>query len=418
MKEKMENMMQIIEKGSTVDDAIYKVTGIDAAPIREKVHTYLEENRMLQAKYEGWDITEAVFHEIAERTNNDCAEQFLWLSGIKRQCSLRNLKYSESVLRDQGCDIEFMRESIEHAYEAEQQMGADATEEELEAMKQEVADALPEEDQNIRQALIRELDPEQAEPLLKALKDAENMTQEQEDYAVMVAAILMSEDDSASQNDAVAAAVWHTAEVFDFSVKLLLTEVPELLGETAALMLLAWLSSLAELGILSEVFIVASMATFFASAVVATIAGIGFTYVGLVKAIPYAKKACEKVWAKAKPCVEKAAAKAKNAVLQLAGVVVETVFRPAIYWVNNTAIPVIKEKVIYPMKRRLQAMLEWFHIKKEQFVKFIEDAKRYKAHHENDDNDYEDNINDYEVVKEYVTYGEEVQPQSNWVAAT
>lgn len=411
MKQKLETVMQVVQNGSTVDEAIHEALGIDATPIREKVHAYLEENRTLQAKYEGWDTAEAIFHEVAERTNNDCAEQFLWLSGIKRQYNLRNLKYSESVLREQGADIEFMRASIEQAYEAEQQMGEDATEEELEALKQELADALPDEDQNIRQALIRELDPEQAEPLMKALEDAQDMTEQQEDYAVIVAAILMSENDDASANDAVAAAVWHTAEVFDWSVEMLCVAAPELLGEAAGIMLLAWLASLVELSALSEFLTLFGMATLFASAAVAAIAGIGFAYVGLVKCLPYAKKAVEQLWEKAKPHVEKVAAKAKKAVLQLAGIVVDKVFRPAIYWANNTAIPVLKEKVIYPMKRRLQAMLEWFHTKKEQFTWFIEDAKMHKERHEYNNIDHENR-------DEYVTYGEEAQPERNLVFAT
>lgn len=411
MKQKLENVMQVVQNGSTVDEAIRKVLGIDATPIREKIHAYLEENRALQAKYAGWDTAEAIFHEVAERTNNDCGKQFLWLSGIKRQYNLRNLKYSESVLRERGADIEFMRETIEETYAAEQRVGADATEEELAALKLELADVLPDKTQSIHQALITELDSEEAEPLLKALEDAEDMTQEQEDYAVMVAAILTTEDDDTSQNAAVAAAIWHTAEVFDYSVELLCLAVPELLGEGVASLVIAWLAALTGLSVISEIFALAGMATLFASVVVAATAGIGLAYVGLVKYLPYAKKACEKVWEKVKPYVEKVAEKAQKAVLQAAGLVVDKVFRPAIYWVNNTAIPVIKEKVIYPMKRRLQAMLEWFQTKKEQFIRFVEDAKIHKERHEDHNADSEGN-------DVYVTYGEEEQPESNWAFAT
>lgn len=411
MKQKMEAMMQAVQNGNTVDEAIYKVLGIEASPIREKVHAYLEENRTLREKYDGWDTAEAIFHEVAERTNNDCAKQFSWISGIKRQYNLRNLKYSESVLREQGADIEFMRESIERAYQAEQQMAADATEEELAALKQELVDVLPDEDLSFRQVLIQELDSEQAEPLMKALEDAEEMTQEQEDYAVMVAAILRAENEDASENEAVKAAIWHTAEVFNYSIDMLLVTVPELMGESVGAMMIAWLAELVGLSTLSEFFVLVSMATFAASAVVVAIAGAGLTYVALVKCLPYVKKACEKTWEKVKPYVEKVAITVKNAVLRLAGVVVDNVFRPAIYWLNNTAIPVVKETVIYPMKRRLQAMLAWFHAKKEQFIRFVEDAKMHKERHE-------DNNNDHENCDENVTYGEEAQPERNLVFAT
>ncbi len=56
------------------------------------------------------------------------------------------------------------------------------------------------------------------------------------------------------------------------------------------------------------------------------------------------------------------------------GVIADKVFRPVIYWASNSALPVIREKIWYPLERRLQGMLEWLQQKKEQVISFVKSA--------------------------------------------
>ena len=71
------------------------------------------EAAQLEEKYVGTEWHTALFQEVAEQCGGNCAEQFRQLSEWKRLSNLRNLRVSESILREQGTNVEFMRQTIE-----------------------------------------------------------------------------------------------------------------------------------------------------------------------------------------------------------------------------------------------------------------------------------------------------------------
>ena len=195
--------------------------------------------------------------------------------------------------------------------------------------------------------------------------------QAREDMAVLSAALFLNEHPERSSEEAAAAAVIQVAEsegarkaqfVWMAIPIALALAVSGIIGT-----LLGIIAGIETLAGFSFVVAVASAAMLSLLALVAIGHG---AYQAVKKAIPY----IESAWQKYRPYVKQVASKVKILVAGIIGVVANHIFRPAVHWVSETAIPVIREKVYHPLKRRLVAMLEWLQEKKNQVRDFIRNA--------------------------------------------
>ena len=372
INQKMEAMLQEVQNGNSVDNAIQTVLGGGIKPegVRKEVQALLSKAAQLEEKYVGTEWHTALFQEVAEQCGGNCAEQFRQLSEWKRLSNLRNLRVSESILREQGTNVEFMRQTIERAYEEEQRMAAAATPEELSALQDELVQSLPTEKESLREVL-REAAQEDAAPLLELLDAPQGTPQTQEDFSVMLAAAILSERSDVSEEEAAAAAVLGANQgAGQRKLQFLWMALPVTLAAMVGSLLLTFLAAMAGLSLLSEVGLLLFKGTAVGLALLSLAAAGAGIYLGAKKAAELVRD----VWPRCKPYVLNAANKVKAAVLAVAGVLTGTVFRPAIRWVSQTALPVIREKVIHPLKRRLEGLLGWLKEKKDQFVQFVRAA--------------------------------------------
>lgn len=406
INQKMEAMLQEVQNGNSVDNAIQTVLGGEVKPeaVRKEVQALLSKAAQLEEKYVGTEWHTALFQEIAEQCGGNCAEQFRQLSEWKRLSNLRNLRISESILREQGTNVEFMRQTIERAYEEEQRMAAAATPEELSALQDELVQSLPTEKESLREAL-REAAQEDAAPLLELLDAPRQGTpQTQEDFSVMLAAAILSERSDVSEEEAAAAAVLGANQgASQRKLQFLWMALPVTLAAMVGSLLLTFLAAMAGLSLLSEVGLLLFKGTAVGLALLSLAAAGTGIYLGAKKATELVRD----VWPRCKPYVLNAANKVKAAVLAVAGVLTGTVFRPAIRWVSQTALPVIREKVIHPLKRRLEGLLGWLKEKKDQFVQFVRDAAAPQSQETPEQTDEEPQL----------VYDAEDAVEGNWIFA-
>lgn len=367
----LEQMVQDRHQGSSLEDAIQKVLGEEMAgrckEIEEMVDDFSAQVSRLEKKYKGMDLKMAVFHELDEQCGGDIAEQFRRISDVKFAASLRNLEISKERLEEQGEDIEFIREALVRTHDEEQGMAADATAEEAAALREELAMVLPDDQDGIRDSVRQIAADEKWDTLLKEAEAAAGgiTDQARRDIAVLTAASYLKEHPEMSAKEAAAAAVSQTSKSSAVLIWLV---------GSAALGIAGFASIF--LGLLFGVWPLITVGIIELGVSTAVLSGLlllslGKEAVKAVKAaIPYVKAA----WEKCRPYLEKAAAKVRSAVASVIGVVANHVLRPAIYWVSNEAVPVMKEKVIHPLKRRLEALLEWLKEKKEQVVNFVKNA--------------------------------------------
>ena len=113
--------------------------------------------------------------------------------------------------------------------------------------------------------------------------------------------------------------------------------------------------------------------TVLAGALILAASGIG-AYHAAKELAPHAKE----LWKKIRASLKKAAEAAKRTVTSMIGTVSNKVFRPAIEWTRDTAVPVIREKAVYPLKRRLARMMEWIREKAEQIKEFLKKAASWE----------------------------------------
>lgn len=403
-------LQHAIQDGSSVDEAIQNILGIDAASLREQIRAASKTYRETLEKYEGWPIKEAVLDAIAESSGDDLAVQFRKTSDLKRMLSLNNIQLSENALREQGEDSEQMKEAIEQAYIEEQLMANEATEEELNALQDELVQVLPNDDQGLQEALLQDLPPEQAEALRKNLQIPGGMSQEQEDNAVLLAAVMMDQNEDISSEDAANTSVlliyercMNLMDFLDFVDKNVLSV---LFGVSASLIVSGVILRKLGVGALASSLInlgVPLMYPVFALSIAVIAAKL------LVRFYPQLHEKVQPLLDKVRLFVQHTVQKAKHAVLSLCGVITDGVFRPAIYWVSNTATPFLQQNIVYPLKRRIQAMCNWFGQVKDWLLWFIEDAQvnRIPATDVNPDNESEE---------EKMTFGEK-EKQDNWTFA-
>lgn len=389
INQKLERMIQEVHAGSSVDDAICKVLGggaeVPVKELREKVRALISKAEQMEKQYAGADMQEAVFQEIEKQCGGSRGQQFSRLSSLKRLVNMRNLKLSESMMREQGSDVNFAYETIQKVYEEEQKMAEDASEEELSGLKDELASILPQEQEEIQLLLRQNIangEPGEFGELGKVLDEIPDKItgQNKEDFSVVLAAVLMSEKPDISSDEAAMAAAIQTAQSTEDKSWYLWLAVPAALTGTIAGLILWNLSEITGISILSEAGFLLVMGSVSILGLISLLAAGAAVYEAVKLAVP----AAEKAWKKCRPFAARAAEKVKKALSAVFGVVTDKVLRPVIYWTNNSAMPVIREKIAYPMKRRLNGLLAWIKEKKEQIVCFIKDAAVKKSDVESD----------------------------------
>lgn len=377
MNKKLEQMAKDRQQGATLEEAIQKTLGKDIArhsgEIQKNVHAIYAKAARLEEKYAAMNVRMAAFQEMDEQCGDNIADAFRMTSDWKYIAAIRNLELSEQELKAQGMDTAYIRDMLVKTHETEQEMAMNTTKEELDALRDELSSILPEDMDSMKTSLRQAAADESWESVLEKAEEATGgiTDQAREDIAVLTAALFLSEHPEKSVEEAAAAGTVQTAESEDtHKAQFVWMALPVAL----ALAVSGIIGTL--LGMITGLEAVAGISLLVAAASASVLSLLALTAIGygayqaVKKAVPYIKAA----WQKYRPYVQQAVSKVKNLVAGIIGVVANHIFRPAIRWVSNTAIPVIREKVYHPLKRRLAAMLEWMREKKNQVIDFIRSA--------------------------------------------
>lgn len=374
---KLEQMAKNRNQGSSVEEAIRAVLGDKIADqteaIRRMVHEINSEADRLEKKYSGRDVRIAVFEEIDEQCGKDIAAQFRRISDLKYVAGLRNLEYSGEELKEQGMDLDFVREMLTKTHDTEQEMAESATAGELETLRSELESILPEDGEGIKDTVKRAAKDGSWTPILETAEGAAaGITDEaREDLMILSAALLLSEQPQISVEEAAAASVVHTAQSEgDKAMHYVWMAIPAALAVTVTGLVLLCAAAITGLSILQGLGALTVIASTTVLSILALLAVSDIAYEAVKKAIPYVKEALEK----ARPHVKSAAEKVKKVIADVIGVFANKVYRPAVRWVKESAMPVIRENVIHPLKRRLEKMIAWLKEKKDQVVAFVKKA--------------------------------------------
>ncbi len=371
MNEKLEQMARDYYQGLSVAETIRKTLGEDIAArtgeLEQMVGSLSSKISSLNDEYDGMNLKMAVFQEIDKQCGEDTAAQFQMVSDLKYLVSMHNFAASKEIQEEQGQDTDFIEGAIQKTHEMEQKMAQTASPQELEALRDELARVLPDNQEDMFQAVSLEAENAGWGDLLKKAEEAKEGISEQarKDISVLAAAIFLSGNSDSSAKEAALAGVVHIEECLGMVDWVIICMAAASSGFFAVLLgeITGW-SILTVLGFagMSAAALVVGILTLVSAGEAA--------YEAVKKAIPYVKSA----WEKCRPRLEEAASKVKEAVAAAFGVIADKVFRPVIYWASNSALPVIREKIWYPLERRLQGMLEWLQQKKEQVISFVKSA--------------------------------------------
>lgn len=368
---KLEQMVTLKEQRVSTDEAIRSILGENVAAktkeIRNMVQMIHTNINQLEEKYSGMDSKRAILQEIDEQCQADCQKQFQRISDLKYMAALTNLE------RCKGEGSPFTEDDFKKIHQAEQDIAKDATPKEVDALREELLSTLPEDNKEIEEIIEKVAADESWSSVLEKVKQQKSgITKEtREDVTVMAAALFLSEHSEISAKEAAAVATVRVAESEgEKKLHYILMAIPISLSVTVVGSLLAFGAAMT-----------GNAALYTLGCGTATVSGVILSLLSLLtagiaayqaakKAIPYVKIA----WEKCRPYVNKAASKVKMAVAYVIGVVANNVVYPAIHWVNNRAVPAIKEKVIHPLRRRLERLFAWISEKKEQIVEFIKEA--------------------------------------------
>lgn len=382
MKNTLEQMIQDVSQGQTVDQCVKKLeTGVEVNALRGWVKSVLEEAERQGKIFTAVKSKQILFQTLEEQHSNSADMLFHKLSDMKYLVNIRNLQLSQELLAAQGMDPAFLKASFLQAHEEEQQM-EDVTEEELQAMRDELSGCLPDEDESIFTLLQQGAETsEGAELLAKAEEAAQKATpQNREDFAVLMAAAYLKEHPEASPQEAAKAAAVHTSRLTNQVFPWLLDGVESSLAIMAGGVVLDILGELAEVSLFSSMAEVLVTGGAISLSLLSVLTVGVAAAVGIQKLTPHVKK----LWIKCKPQLAKLVNRVKVTALKLFGVVRDQAFRPAIYWVANTAFPSIREHVTYPLKRRLVRFMDWLREKRDQVAAFFRSAAVQKEEAEED----------------------------------
>lgn len=373
---KFDQMAEMVSNGMSEKDAMKRVVpNVDYDTAKANVDSAQATADKLEAKYVTNTMIEMIFGEVQEQYPDDIPSQFRKLATIKRDCSMWNLTNSETKLREQQTDVDFLREAYTKTYEAELAMAETATVEELNALKNELGDVLPEELSDLYDVVKENVSPEIADMMNELQADPKLAKNIQAKVALLATAAIMDEggvtdEEAAKMGNAFAAMSVGNKKSWAASLLSVLGH-----GSAGALFV----------GICAK--LAGYSALSFGLFNVGIALSIGF---GAVVALYAALKLGKKVWPLVKPALQKVvdawnhyvtpivvkfAIKAKRAVKQICGFVEDKIFRPVVEWTKDTAIPFILNRVYHPMERRLKQLWSWMVEKKNQFIKFFHDAK-------------------------------------------
>ncbi|OUQ55147.1 hypothetical protein B5E58_12775 [Tyzzerella sp. An114] len=397
----LEKMAKIRYETGSTEEAIKNIFGDEwigkSKKLRKLIKSILKKSEYIEKKYCELEIRDVVFQEIDEICGNDLSLQFCKLSDLKYFIEMRNWEISKDELKEQGMDIDFIKDMFNKVHETEQNISDEVTVDEINTLREELSLLLSEYD-NINETLKQLSEDESWSEIIENVEETLNKItdDEREDFAVMVATMIAHNNSKISDENAASMASVYLAEL---QGKKKLLYVWLAIPVVSSGVIVGLLMSLAG-GILNvpTLLLVGSGVTVVSGLI---LSGIVMAFVGVVgykaveKALPYIKKALNKC----APYIKKVTETVKVAVASAIGFMANKVFRPAIYWVENKAIPNINEKVVYPLRRRLKHLLEWLGEKKEQVIEFFKNAITPKEFNDNTKM-HKNNVNDVNKVKD------------------
>ena len=374
-KEKLlEKMAARYHEGVPVDQILEEELGLaleeGCESYRKTVREFFQTAGELEERYRNMTAPMAVFAEIDRVCAQDLPKRVRMLSDLKYMTGMQNLELGRETLKAEGLDADFLKKALEKSHEEELAMAEEANLTEIEALQQELSAMLGSDQEKLQNILIEAAKQEGWETVLESFKEVKTAVTDQvrEDLAVLAAALEKMENPEISMEELVINAA--DQESLDIGMNLCILDLA-ILGVGAvsgAAGIVTGIGFLEELGIL-----LMGGGTVLAGALILAASGIG-AYHAAKELAPHAKE----LWKKIRASLKKAAEAAKRTVTSMIGTVSNKVFRPAIEWTRDTAVPVIREKAVYPLKRRLARMMEWIREKAEQIKEFLKKAAAWE----------------------------------------
>lgn len=383
MNNKIIQMMEKRMNGVSVEEILQQDLGIKKEETQElkKIQKELTEIvRETREKFQGMKIPDAIIQEIDSQYGDDLDKQFKTISHLKYHFIIRDFLTSKEAFTDP----EFYEETLKQIYDKEQQM-EDVTIEELEQLREELISIISDNSiDNLFESLPENNDNNEGLSIFeKAKREMEEIPEDiKNDIIIMVAALYRKEHPEISKEQAVGEAMFISEDKATILSNFVWSVLPKTMGVMCGGIVTFIFGGLLDF---HPLITLGLSITGISGAVLAglSVAGIGLIgYEGIKRAVPYAKK----IWENYSPFVKKCANKVKLVIANAIGVVTNKVFRPVIAWTKNTAIPTISEKIYYPLRRRLEDMIDWIIEKKEQFIDFIKEASAPMSQMENDSN--------------------------------
>lgn len=412
----LEKMAKIRYETGSTEEAIKNIFGDEwigkSKELRKLIKSILKKSEYIEKKYCELEIRDVVFQEIDEICGNDLSLQFCKLSDLKYFIEMRNWEISKDELKEQGMDIDFIKDMFNKVHETEQNISDEVTVDEINTLREELSLLLSEYD-NINETLKQLSEDESWSEVIENVEETLNKItdDEREDFAVMVATMIAHNNSKISDENAAAMASVYLAEL-EGKKKLLYVwlALPVVSSGVIVGLLMTAIGGILDV---TTLLLVGSGITVASGVILSCLVMVSVGVVGykaIKKALLYIKKSLNKC----RPYIKKITETVKIAVASVIGFVANKVFRPAIYWVENKAIPNINEKVVCPLKRRLKYLLEWLGEKKHQVIEFFKNAVAPKELH-NDRKIHKNKVED-EEIEENLVFSEK-EKDYEWVLA-
>lgn len=412
----LEKMAKIRYETGSTEEAIKNIFGDEwigkSKELRKLIKSILKKSEYIEKKYCELEIRDVVFQEIDEICGDDLSLQFCKLSDLKYFIEMRNWEISKDELKEQGMDIDFIKDMFYELHETEQNISDEVTVDEINTLREELSLLLSEYD-NINETLKQLSEDESWSEIIENVEETLNKItdDEREDFAVMVATMIAHNNSKISDENAAAMASVYLAEL-EGKKKLLYVwlALPVVSSGVIVGLLMTAIGGILDV---TTLLLVGSGITVASGVILSCLVMVSVGVVGykaIKKALPYIKKSLNKC----RPYIKKITETVKIAVASVIGFVANKVFRPAIYWVENKAIPNINEKVVCPLKRRLKYLLEWLGEKKHQVIEFFKNAVAPKELH-NDRKIHKNKVED-EEIEENLVFSEK-EKDYEWVLA-
>lgn len=367
-----EKLMQIMEKrinGISMEEILQQDLEMTEKEIEEykKVKEDITKTvKETEKSFQDMKMQDAIIQEIDNQCKDDLDRQFKIISYLKYHFVIRDFLASKEALENP----EFYEETIKEIYEKEQQM-EDVTIEELEQLREELISIIADDGIGNIFEIFPEHNEEVTSILEKVKKEMEEFPQDiKDDMIIMIAALYQKEHPEISKEQALGETMFISESKLTALSNFVWVAIPKTLNFMSCGIVtfifggLSGLDPLVGLGL---------CITGISGAIIAglTVSGVGLIgYESIKRLIPFLKN----TWKTVSPFVKKCANKVKLVIASAIGIVTNKVLKPVIAFATNTAIPIICEKVYYPLKRRLEYIMDWIIEKKNQFIDFIKEA--------------------------------------------